>query len=68
MLSYGAIEAMRGATGLFEALGERFRPHVDVDGVDLLWNGSGPTLRAVLRRDGARVACPQLEKRFPRAA
>jgi hypothetical protein len=36
MLSYRAIEAMRGATRWFEALGERFRSHVDVDGVDLV--------------------------------
>jgi len=36
MLSYRAIEAMRGATRWFEALGEQFPPHVDVDGVDLV--------------------------------
>lgn len=36
MLSNRAIEAMRGATRWFEALGERFRPRVDVDGVDLV--------------------------------
>ena len=66
MLSYRAIEAMRGATRWFEALGEQFPPHVDVD-VWTLWNATGPILEAVLKREGASIVCP-VGKRFPRTA
>ncbi len=33
-----------------------------------LWNATGPELRAVLRRDGDRVVCPELGTRWPTAA
>jgi hypothetical protein len=33
-----------------------------------LWNAAGPKLKAVLRRDGGHVICPELGTRFPAAA
>jgi hypothetical protein len=33
-----------------------------------LWNATGPELRAVLKRDGERIICPELGTRWPSAA
>jgi hypothetical protein len=50
------------------SLGEPgFRPAVDVD-TFTLWAAAGPDARAVLRREGEAVVCPQLGSRFPWAA
>lgn len=40
-------------------------PIIDVSSV---WNSTGPELRAVLRRDGELIRCPQLGTRYPLAA
>jgi len=44
-----------------------FRPHVEAD-VFTLWAATGPEARAVLKRDGEAVTCPELGTRFPWAA
>jgi hypothetical protein len=33
-----------------------------------VWNATGPDLRAVLKREGDAVVCPQLGTRYPTAA
>jgi len=51
-----------------EAVGtSNFRPQLDVD-IFTVWNATGPTLQAVLKREGEAVVCPELNTRFPAAA
>lgn len=50
-----------------EALQQEFRPDVRAD-IFTLWSAVGPDLRAVLKRDGAHVVCPELRTRYPVAA
>ena len=50
-----------------EAVQHDFRPTLSVD-IFTVWNATGPGLKAVLRRDGARVVCPELGTRYPTAA
>jgi hypothetical protein len=50
-----------------EALQNNFRPDVAPD-IFTVWNSVGPDLRAVLRRDGERIVCPELGTRYPAAA
>lgn len=50
-----------------EALQRDFRPAVSAD-VFTVWGATGPDLRAVLRRDGEAVVCPELRTRWPVAA
>ena len=50
-----------------EALQNNFRPDVAPD-IFTVWNSVGPDLRAVLRRDGACVICPELGTKYPTAA
>src|SRR5262245_59528136 len=44
-----------------------FRPPVGSD-LFTLWNAVGPDLRAVLKRDGPRIVCPELGTRYPPTA
>jgi len=44
-----------------------FLPRVDID-VFSLWAATSPEMRAVLKREGEAVICPELGKRFPWAA
>ena len=41
--------------------------HFAVD-IFTVWNATGPDLRAVLKRDGERIVCPELGTRYPAAA
>jgi len=50
-----------------EALQRSFRPNVAPD-IFTIWNSVGPDLRAVLRRHGACVICPELGTKYPTAA
>jgi len=50
-----------------EALQRSFRPDVAPD-IFTVWNSVGPDLRAVLKRDGGKVVCPELNTLFPPAA
>ena len=50
-----------------EALQKDLQPQADAD-IFTLWNAVGPELRAVLKRDGAAVVCPELGTRYPAAA
>jgi hypothetical protein len=50
-----------------EALQRNFQPEVDAD-IFTVWNATSPDLRAVLKRVGARVVCPELNTSYPRAA
>ena len=50
-----------------EALEQDFHPQANAD-VFTLWSAVGPELRALLRRDGAAVVCPELGTRYPAAA
>jgi hypothetical protein len=48
-----------------EAVGTTdFRPGVDTD-IFTLWAAAGPELRAVLKREGERIVCPELGTRYP---
>jgi len=46
---------------------QNFRPPVGSD-LFTLWNAVGPDLRAVLKRDGPRIVCPELGTVFPPTA
>ena len=50
-----------------EALQHDFRPEVSTD-TFTVWGATGPDIRAVLRRDGEAVVCPELRTRWPVAA
>jgi hypothetical protein len=50
-----------------EALQHDFRPNVAPD-LFTIWGSVGPDLRAVLKRDGAGVICPELGTKYPTAA
>jgi hypothetical protein len=50
-----------------EALQQEFRPKVRVD-IFTVWGAVGPDLRAVVKRDGERIVCPELGTRYPAAA
>src|SRR5262245_44778969 len=50
-----------------EALQKEFRPELSAD-IFTVWGAVGPDLRAVLKREGERIVCPQLGTRFPVAA
>jgi hypothetical protein len=50
-----------------EALQHDFRPDVKPD-IFTVWNSVGPDLKAVLKRDGQCVVCPELGTRYPMAA
>jgi len=50
-----------------EALQHDFWPNVAPD-LFTIWSSVGPDLRAVLRRDGACVICPELGTKYPTAA
>src|SRR5262245_45958653 len=50
-----------------EALQKEFRPDVATD-IFTVWNSVGPDLRAVLKRDGDHITCPELGTRYPMAA
>jgi hypothetical protein len=50
-----------------EALQGNFRPDVAPD-IFTCWNAVGPDLRAVLRRDGGHIVCPELGTRYPEVA
>jgi hypothetical protein len=57
---------------LFSVCGPRslqrnFGPQLKAD-IFTLWSASGPELRAVLRRDGERIVCPELGTSYPAAA
>ena len=51
----------------FEAVRSDAQRHFATD-LFTLWNATGPDLRAVLKRDGAAVVCPELGTRYPAAA
>jgi hypothetical protein len=69
--------AVRGPLAAFLALlsicgPEAVRPwttlgHFQVD-IFTVWNATGPDLRAVLKRDGEIIVCPELGTRYPAAA
>jgi hypothetical protein len=42
-------------------------PHFESD-IFTVWSSSGPHLRAVLKRTGEVIVCPELGTRFPAAA
>jgi len=44
-----------------------FQPAVGSD-LFTLWNAVGPDLRAVLKRDGPRIVCPELGTKYPPTA
>jgi hypothetical protein len=46
---------------------QNFQPLVGSD-LFTLWNAVGPDLRAVLKRDGPCIVCPELGTRYPAAA
>ena len=50
-----------------EALQREFQPKVEAD-IFTVWNATGPDLRAVLKRDGERIVCPELGTKYPAAA
>jgi hypothetical protein len=50
-----------------EALQKEFRPDVSPD-IFTVWNSIGPDLKAVLRRDGEHIVCPELGTQYPIAA
>src|SRR5262245_39727125 len=50
-----------------EALQKEFRPDVKPD-VFTTWAATGPDLKAVLKRDGERIVCPELNTRYPPTA
>src|SRR5215510_4057668 len=50
-----------------EALQKEFRPEVTTN-IFTVWGAVGPDLRAVLKREGERIVCPQLGTRYPVAA
>jgi len=50
-----------------EAKQREFRPALSAD-IFSVWSATGPDLRAVLKRDGERILCPQLGTHFPVAA
>jgi hypothetical protein len=50
-----------------EALQKEFRPQLSAD-IFTIWGAVSPNLRAVLRREGERIVCPQLGTRYPAAA
>jgi hypothetical protein len=50
-----------------EALQRLFRPNLSAD-VFTVWGATGPDLRAVLKREGGHVVCPELGTRWPMAA
>jgi hypothetical protein len=49
-----------------EAVQHKFSPAFSVD-IFTVWNAVGPDLRAVLKRDGAAVVCPELGTRYQAA-
>jgi len=50
-----------------EALQTAFRPDVRPD-IFTTWAATGPDLKAVLKRDGEHIVCPELGTRYPAAA
>lgn len=50
-----------------EALQRKFCPALSAD-LFTTWNAVGPDLRAVLKRDGEGIKCPELGTRYPAAA
>ena len=50
-----------------EALQKEFKPDASTD-LFTVWNATGPDLRAVLKRHGAYVVCPELGTQYPSAA
>jgi hypothetical protein len=50
-----------------EALQKEFRPDVRPD-IFTTWAATGPDLKAVLKRDGEHILCPELGTRYPAAA
>jgi hypothetical protein len=50
-----------------EALEREFVPEIDAD-IFSVWNATGPDLKAVLKREGGRIVCPELGTRYPAAA
>jgi len=50
-----------------EALQKDFRPELSAD-IFTVWGAVGPDLRAVLKRDGGHVVCPELGTSYPVAA
>jgi hypothetical protein len=43
------------------------QPRLNTD-VFTLWGATGPDLKAVLKRDGGHIVCPELGTRYPTAA
>jgi hypothetical protein len=56
--------------GLYHLCGPEWkadpRPQCD-SGVFTIWNATGPDLRAVLKRDGEAISCPELGTEWPTA-
>ena len=50
-----------------EALQKEFRPELSAD-IFTVWRSVGPDLRAVLKRKGERIVCPELGTSHPVAA
>jgi hypothetical protein len=50
-----------------EALQKDLNPQVSVD-LFSVWAAVGPDLRAVLKREGGHIVCPELGTRYPAAA
>jgi hypothetical protein len=50
-----------------EALQKEFRPELSAD-IFTVWGAVGPDLRAVLKRKGERIVCPELATSYPVAA
>jgi hypothetical protein len=50
-----------------EALQRDFVPQVAAD-IFTTWSATSPELKAVLKRDGDAIVCPQLKTRYPAAA
>jgi hypothetical protein len=48
-------------------VGGRQQPTLVAD-IFTIWNATGPDLRAVLKRDGGHIVCPELGTRYPAAA
>lgn len=50
-----------------EALQREFLPKIEAD-IFSVWGAAGPDLKAVLKRDGGRITCPELGTKYPTAA
>jgi hypothetical protein len=62
-----AYLALLHLSGPEAVVGGRQQPGPAAD-IFTIWNATGPDLRAVLKRDGGHIVCPELGTRYPAAA